>query len=172
MHPGLLRTAQWLRRRTQNVAALMLGVMFSCFLIQILLRYVFNYPVGWTEELSILCWMWGVLWGAVFVLSERDEVRFDILYSNVPEAVRRVFTVVTGLALVALYGISLPAAYRFVAFMKVERSAYLHVPINYLYAIYVIFSVGCIVRYGWLVVSAIRGKVPDTAALTEGTERL
>jgi C4-dicarboxylate transporter DctQ subunit len=171
MHPGLLRIAQWLRRRAQNVAALMLGVMFSCFLIQVLLRYVFNYPVGWTEELSILCWMWGVLWGAVFVLSERDEVRFDILYSNVPEAVRRVFTVVTGLALVALYGISLPAAYRFVAFMKVERSAYLHVPINFLYAIYVIFSVGCIVRYGWLVLSAIRGKAPDAAGLAEGTDR-
>ena len=171
MHPGLLRIAQWLRWRAQNVAALMLGIMFSCFLIQILLRYGFNYPVGWTEELSILCWMWGVLWGAVFVLSERDEVRFDILYSNVPEAVRRVFTVVTGLTLVALYGISLPAAYRFVAFMQVERSAYLHVPINYLYVIYVIFSVGCIVRYGWLVLSAIRHKVPDAAELAEGAER-
>ena len=47
------------------------GVVFS-FLLQIVLRYVFNYPVGWTEELSILCWMWGVLWGASFVLKERD----------------------------------------------------------------------------------------------------
>jgi TRAP-type C4-dicarboxylate transport system permease small subunit len=150
----------------------MLGVMFSCFLIQILFRYVFNYPVGWTEELSILCWMWGVLWGAVFVLSERDEVRFDFLYSNAPEAVRRVFTVATGLALVALYGISLPAAYRFVAFMKVERSAYLHVPINYLYAIYVIFAAGCIVRYSWLVWNAVRGKVADAAELADGMERL
>jgi TRAP-type C4-dicarboxylate transport system permease small subunit len=171
MHPGLLETAQWLRRRAQNAAALLLATMFACFLIQILLRYLFNYPVGWTEELSILCWMWGILWGAVFVLSERDEVRFDILYSNVPGSVRRVFTVATGLSLMALYGISLPAAYRFVAFMKVERSAYLHIPINYLYAIYVIFAVGCIVRYAWLVWKAIRGKVADAALLAEGTER-
>jgi TRAP-type C4-dicarboxylate transport system permease small subunit len=148
---------EWLQRRTHNIAALLLATMFGCFIVQIVLRYVFNYPVGWTEELSILCWMWGILWGAAFVVTERDEVRFDILYGNVPEGVRRVFTVITGLALIGLYGVSLPAAWSFVAFMKVERSAYLHVPINYLYSIYVIFAVACVVRYAWLVWVAIRG---------------
>ena len=162
MSPRLNRTAQWLRHRAQNISALLLATMFTCFLVQILFRYVFNSPVGWTEELSILCWMWGVLWGAAFVLAEHDEVRFDILYGNVPEGVRRVFTVITGLALIILYGVSLPAAYGFVAFMKVERSAYLHVPINYLYSIYVIFAVACIVRYAWLIWNAVRGRSPST----------
>jgi TRAP-type C4-dicarboxylate transport system permease small subunit len=167
MNAEALRIARWLRQRAQNVAALMLAMMFVCFLIQILFRYVFNYPVGWTEELSILCWMWGVLWGAAFVLTERDEVRFDILYGNVPERVRRIFTVVSGLALIVLYGISLPAAYGFVAFMKVERSAYLHITINYLYSIYLIFAVASICRYAWLVWSAIRGRFGSTAPAEE-----
>jgi TRAP-type C4-dicarboxylate transport system permease small subunit len=171
MSPRLNRTTHWLRRRAQNIAALLLAAMFTCFLIQILFRYVFNYPVGWTEELSILCWMWGVLWGAAFVLSEHDEVRFDILYGNVPEGVRRVFTVITGLALIVLYGVSLPAAYSFVAFMKVERSAYLHVPINYLYSIYVIFAVACIVRYAWLIWNAVRGRSPS-AERAEAADRV
>src|SRR3954462_11514464 len=107
----------------------MLATMFVCFLLQIVLRYVFNYPVGWTEELSILCWLWGVLWGAAFVIRDSEEVRFDILYANVPPPVRRGFVALSGLALIALYGISLPAAYEFVAFMKVERSTYLRVPL-------------------------------------------
>ncbi len=147
----------WLRHRTHNIAALLLATMFSCFLVQIFFRYVLNNPVGWTEELSILCWMWGILWGAAFVVTESDEVRFDIVYGNVSEGVRRVFTVITGLALIGLYGVSLPAAWSFVAFMKVERSAYLHVPISYLYSIYIVFAVACIVRYTWLVFTAIRG---------------
>ena len=157
MSDNAVRIARWLRRRAHNVAALLLATMFVCFLIQIVFRYVFKYPVGWTEEMSILCWLWGVLWGAAFILTERDEVRFDIVYSNVPDGMRRVFTVITAVALVLLYGISLPAAYGFVSFMKVERSAYLHVPINYLYSIYVIFAVACIIRYAWLVWNAIRG---------------
>jgi TRAP-type C4-dicarboxylate transport system permease small subunit len=167
MSPRLNRTARWLRRRAQNIAALLLATMFICFLIQILFRYVFNYPVGWTEELSILCWMWGVLWGAAFVLSEQDEVRFDVLSSNVTESVRRAFTVITGLVLIVLYGVSLPAAYSFVTFMKVERSAYLHVPINYLYSIYVVFAAACIVRYAWLVWSAVRGAGPPALGATD-----
>jgi TRAP-type C4-dicarboxylate transport system permease small subunit len=150
----------WLLRRTQNIAALLLATMFTCFLIQIFFRYVLNNPVGWTEELSILCWMWGILWGAAFVVTESDEVRFDIVYGNVSAGVRRVFTVITGLALIGLYGVSLPAAWSFVAFMKVERSAYLHVPIVYLYSIYVVFAVACIVRYAWLVWIALRGPRP------------
>lgn len=163
MNLGLLQTLGWLRERAHNVAALLLATMFACFLIQIVFRYVLNYPVGWTEELSILCWMWGILWGAAFIVAEQDEVRFDVLYGSVSQGVRRVFTVVTGLALIALYGISLPAAYSFVTFMKVERSAYLRVPINYLYSIYVIFAVACIARYVWLVISAIRGSQPSLA---------
>src|SRR5437762_4871394 len=150
MTPNALRIGPWLQRRAHNMAALLLGTMFISFLVQIFFRYILNYPVGWTEELSILCWMWGVLWGAAFIVTERDEVRFDIIYSNVSDGIRRLFTVVTGVALIFLYGISLPAAYSFVAFMKVERSAYLQVPINYLYAIYLIFAVASIVRYACL----------------------
>ena len=167
---SLATIGQWLRRRAENVAVALLGTMFVCFIIQIFSRYVLNYPVGWTEEVSILTWLWTVLWGAAFVISEREEVRFDIIYSAVSENTRRAFTIITGVALIFLYGVSMPAAYSFVAFMKVERSAYLHVPINYLYSIYVIFAAACIGRYCWLVWRAIRGGaglVADPATLSD-----
>jgi len=71
--------------------------------------------------------------------------------------VRRVFTAVSGLVLIVLYGISLPGAYSYVSFMRVERSAYLQVPISWLYSVYVIFAVACVGRYCWLVYQAVRG---------------
>jgi len=161
---------RFLRARAENVAVALLGTMFVCFIIQVFFRYVLNNPVGWTEEVSILTWLWTVLWGAAFVISEPEEVRFDIIYGAVSEGTRRVFTVITGVALIFLYGVSLPASYHFVAFMKVERSAYLHIPLNYLYSIYVIFAVACIGRYCWLVWRAIRGKpspATDPAKLSD-----
>lgn len=167
---GLANIGRWLHTRAENFAVALLGTMFVCFIIQIFFRYVLNNPVGWTEEVSILTWLWTVLWGAAFVISEKEEVRFDIIYSAVSENTRRVFTVITGIVLIFLYGISLPAAYSFVAFMKVERSAYLHIPVNYLYSIYVIFAAACIGRYCWLVWRAIRGDpspVTDPAALSD-----
>jgi C4-dicarboxylate transporter DctQ subunit len=158
-----IEIGRWLRRRAENVAVLLLLVMFASFIIQIFWRYVLNYPIGWSEEVVITTWLWTVLWGAAFVLSEKEEIRFDIIYSNLSERMRRIFTVITGVALVLLYGISLPAAYSYVSFMKVERSAYLHVPINYMYSVYLIFAVASICRYSWLVYQAIQGaKAPET----------
>ncbi|HEY7644994.1 MAG TPA: TRAP transporter small permease [Hyphomicrobiales bacterium] len=159
----LSRIGDWLRRRAENILVIILTIMFVSFLIQVFSRYVLNDPVGWSEEVIVTMWLWTVLWGSAFVLSEREEIRFDIIYSNLSERIRRVCTVITGVVLIALYTISLPAAYAYVSFMKVERSPYLHVPINWMYSIYVIFAVASIVRYCWLVYEAIRGeKAPQT----------
>ena len=156
-----VRLARWLRRRAENVCAALLVAMFVCFILQILTRYVFNYPLGWTDEVSVLCWIWCVLWGAVFALRERDEVRFDIIYSSASEKTRRIFTIITGVAVIVLFAIALPAVIAYVTFLKVERSAYLGIRLDYLYSIYVLFSVGVIVRYAALTLQAIRGQAPD-----------
>jgi C4-dicarboxylate transporter, DctQ subunit len=156
-----ITAGRWLRRRAENVSALLLLAMFVCFIIQIAARYVFNYPLGWTDEVSVLCWIWCTLWGAAFVLREKDEVRFDIIYSAASEKTRRIFTIITGIAAIALFGIALPAVFSYVTFLKVERSAYLGIRLDYLYSIYLLFSLAVIVRYAALTWRAIKGKPPE-----------
>jgi len=160
--PRILETAAWLRRRAENVAAALLLVMFLAFLCQIVFRYVFGWPTGWAFELSIITWLWLVLWGAAFVVGERDEIRFDIIYGLVRPGTRRVFSVITGVALIVLYGISLPAIYDYVAFMKVEKSAYLGIRLDILYSVYVLFAGAAIARYVWLVWRSLTGHVPSS----------
>jgi TRAP-type C4-dicarboxylate transport system permease small subunit len=163
MPSNLVKVARWLRRRAENVAVALLTLMFATFILQIFFRYVLDDPLGWSEEVIITAWLWTVLWGAAFILDESEEIRFDILYSNISEKTRRIFTVLTGVALVLLYGISLPAAYGYVSFMKVEHSAYLRVPLNWMYSIFIVFTVASIGRYCWLVWRAVRGdKSPET----------
>lgn len=169
MTTKIVAIGRMLRRRAENIAALMLATMFVCFILQIFFRYVLNRPVGWTEELSTTMWIWGILWGAVFVLRERDEVRFDIIYSALGARVRRVFTVVTGVTLVVFYAIALPAVFSYVTFMKVEKSAYLGIRLDYLYSVYLIFAVGAMVRYGGLAWRAFRGHAPETEAASRST---
>jgi TRAP-type C4-dicarboxylate transport system permease small subunit len=161
MPPAARSLASWLSRRAENVAAAMLAVMFAAFIIQIFFRYVVNFPIGWTQELSVILWLWLVLWGAAFVVREREEIRFDIVYGAVGPRARRVMCIVTAAALVALYAISLPAVVDYVAFMKVERTAYLKIRFDLLYSIYIAFAVAAIVRYLWLGWQALRGVVPE-----------
>jgi TRAP-type C4-dicarboxylate transport system permease small subunit len=151
----------WLARRAENIVAAMLAVMFCAFIVQIFFRYVANFPVGWTQELSVILWLWLVLFGAAFVVREREEIRFDIIYGGVGPKARRVMCVITAVALVALYGLSLPAVVDYVTFMKVEKTAYLKIRFDWLYSIYIVFVVAVIIRYIWLAWQALRGVAPE-----------
>lgn len=150
----------WLRRRAEDVAAAMLAVMFAAFLLQILFRYVLNFPVGWTSELTLVMWLWLVLWGAAFVTPEHGEIRFDLLIGMARRRLRIAMGVVTALALLVLYGASLPATYRYVAFMKVEKSSYLKIRMDWLFSIYLLFLAAILVRYLWILAQLLRGREP------------
>ena len=162
-----LGNGTWLHRRAEDVSVMLLGTMFVVFLLQIGFRYFLVRPLSWSEEVCILCWLWGVLWGAAFVLSDDEEIRMDIIYNSVPDRVRRVFKIITSVILVLLLLISLPASWDYVTFMKRERTASLHIPINYLYSIYIIFSVACIIRHCRLVWIAVRGTSPPSGPVKE-----
>ena len=40
--------------------------MFVCFIVQIVFRYFFNFPIGWTSELSVITWLYIALLGSAF----------------------------------------------------------------------------------------------------------
>jgi len=167
MNPFFRNTGAWLRRRAENFAAGLLGVMFVAFIVQIVFRYFLNFPIGWTSELSVIAWLWLVLWGAAFVVKENEEIRFDLVYGAVGPRTRRVMGIVTAVSIVILYAASLPATVKYVSFMKVEKTSYLKIPFDWLYSIYVFFLIAVIVRYLWLLAHLLRGKDPDALDATK-----
>ena len=166
------KPGNWLRHRAENFLAALLAIMFVAFLLQIAFRYLLNFPVGWTAELTIIAWLWGVLWGAAFVVKEREEVRFDLIYGALGARTRRIAGISTGIAIVTLYAMSLPATVDYVRFMKVERTAYLKIRFDHLFSIYVLFVVAVIVRYVWILSQLFRGKDPTGVDLTAASSGL
>lgn len=142
----LTRVLKPLHRFAEAVAAGLLAVIFVAFLVQIVMRYLFNWPVGWTTELSLVCWLWLVLWGAAFVLKDDEEIRIDMISARGSYRTRRVVGSVVAVAIIVLFGMSLPGAWSYVTFMKVEKSSYLGVRMDITYSIYIVFVVAVILR--------------------------
>ena len=172
MSAFLSRLGAWLHARAENLLAAMLAVMFTVFIVQIVFRYIINLPIGWTNEVSVIMWIWMVLFGTAFVVRDYEEIRFDILYATVSDRTRRIMVVVCALTVVVLFGIALPAVLDYIGFMKVERTAYLKISFDWLYSIYGIFAVATIVRQLWLGYQAIWGKTSavdvDVTKITSG----
>lgn len=144
--PSLLRIGSWLRRRAENIVALLLASMFVTFLIQIVFRYLLNLPLGWTVEYVAIAWLWGILFGYSFVVRNDDEIRLDIVYQAMSHNVRRVMDVIGGLVIAGVMAWSLPAAYEYITFMSIERTAYMRLPFDLVFSIYIAFAVAIIVR--------------------------
>ncbi|HSH88722.1 MAG TPA: TRAP transporter small permease subunit [Ramlibacter sp.] len=153
-----------LHRFAEVIAAGLLAVIFVAFIVQIVLRYVFNWPVGWTTELSLLCWLWLVLWGAAFVLKDEDEIRIDMVTAHVGPRARRVIGAIAAIAVIVLFGMSLPASWSYVTFMKVEKSSYLGLRMDLTYSIYIVFLVAVIARALRQLVRGPEPATPSTAA--------
>jgi hypothetical protein len=140
---------------------MMLAVMFGAFLVTIVFRYVLNWPAGWASELSTVMWIWLVLWGAAFVLREREEIRFDIFYGSGRAGGApghdagdlRLAVILSSCSRCRRSGTTSPS-------WKVQRTAYLRIRYDWLFSIYVVFAVAIVVRYGWLIVRAVQGHDP------------
>ena len=155
------KTGAWLRHRAENVAAALLAVMFAAFMVQIVFRYFFNFPIGWTSELSVVTWLWLVLWGAGFVVKETEQIRFDLVSEWTGRRARRAMAIITGISIVALYALSLPATAKYIAFMKVESTSYLKIRFDWLFSIYALFLLAVIARYLWILWHLLRGEDPE-----------
>lgn len=150
----------WLHRFAEAVAAFLLALIFVAFIVQIVARYLFNAPVGWTTELSLAAWLWLVLWGAAFVLKDDEEIRIDLFTARAGPRVRRVIGAIAALSVMVLFGLSLPGAWDYVTFMKVEKSSYLGIRMDITYSIYVVFVVAVIAR---ALRQLVRGNAPASS---------
>jgi len=155
----LRRTLDSLHRFAEAVAAALLAVIFVAFIVQIALRYLFNWPVGWTTELSLAAWLWLVLWGAAFVLKDDEEIRIDLLAGRASPRMRRLIGAIGAVSLILLFGMSLPASWAYVTFMKVEKSSYLGIRMDVMYSIYLVFALAVIARS---VRQLVRGPAPSS----------
>jgi TRAP-type C4-dicarboxylate transport system permease small subunit len=137
----------WLQARADDVAVGLLTAMFLAFVLQIVSRYLFNRPLGWTLELCLTMWLWTVFWGSAFCLRNNDHVRFDLLYHAVNEKLRRVFAGICAAAIIVAMAWSLPATWDFVSFLQIKKSATMRIPLFYIFVIYIVFMTASIVMY-------------------------
>ena len=137
----------WWQARADDVAVGLLTAMFVAFVLQITARYVVNYPLPWTLELSLTMWLWTVFWGSALCLRNKDHIAFDMIYNHVRPGVRRVFGAISALAIIVAMLASLPATWDWVSFLTIKKSATLRIPLAYVFSLFLLFMLGTIVIY-------------------------
>ena len=101
--------------------------------LQVICRYVFNSPLGWTEQICRLLFLWGVLIGIPVVFYNKADIVFDLLFNALPFKARKVlasFFSILGVVFSVFYFI---CGYGLVAKTGMRMTAGIEMPMNVLY---------------------------------------
>lgn len=179
------KISRWVSRISDAIAAALLAAIFLIFLLQIASRYLpkivtyfeLNHiaplaaiqPLGWTLELIGILWVWVIFFSCAFVVRERDHVKFDILYLVVSSKTRRVFALITALAIVVGMVYAFLPTWDYIDFMRMRRTATVRnpftgtkIPLRTIFFIYMVFMAVVGARYAWLFVTVWRHGPPKT----------
>lgn len=151
---------RWGGRGAEVILGLILGALFVSFLIQIVFRYLLNLPLGWTVEFVSIAWLWGILFGYAFVVRESDVIRLDILYAALPRWARRALDVITGTICAGIFLWTLPQVWGYIDFMSIEKTSYMKIRFDYVFAIYVPFAISVVIRCGISIWRGLTGAGP------------
>lgn len=136
--------AGW-RKFAESVAALSFAVMFFAFIVQVVSRYVFNAPVAWTLELCAISYVWVVFWTCDILVSERQQIVFDVIYNWFKPGPRRWLAIFNTASLGLVFLAALPGVFDYVRYLGRRSSMLLHVRMDLVYSCFAIFMIAVVV---------------------------
>jgi TRAP-type C4-dicarboxylate transport system permease small subunit len=76
----------------------MVGIISIILGLGVILRYVLNDPITWSEEFVVTLFVWLVMLGVPSALRSRMHIRIDVLILRLSPSLRRLFGVIACLA--------------------------------------------------------------------------
>ncbi len=130
------------------VAVAMFVAVFAVFLLKVALRYLFNDPVAWADEVSAILFVWIIFWANALLLGEREQIRFDLVLRLLPPRGRRVAAILRNGVILLLVAAGMPAALSYLWFLRGQTTPVLQWPMGAVFACFGLFLGAVCVRSG------------------------
>lgn len=127
------------RRVAEGIAAAVFALLFLVFVVQVAMRFLFNKPLAWSDELIVVLYILMVFWSAATLLKEKEHVMLDLVYETLPPGGKRIFGLLGAALTAGLLLFLLPEAFDYVRFMHREKTPVLDIPFSYVFAPFVFF---------------------------------
>ena len=148
---------RWFKKAADTLGGIIFLCLFLTFLVQITARFGFNKPLPWSDELAVILYLWAILWAAAFMVPEREQVVFDLLWNSASVGTRRVMRIVGNLMIGGLALVAIPASWDYVHFMAREGSPVLGISFMWIFLPFVLLLIALVIRCTWAIWNAVRG---------------
>lgn len=119
-------------------------VMFLTFIIQIIARYIFKFPLTWAYEVTVIGFSWTVIFGACYAMRKRAHVKFTLIYDMLSgkkaAIVRMLGNIIILVAFIALFVPSI----EYVKFMDFQATSVFKIKLSWIFSAFIYFVLSII----------------------------
>jgi len=81
-----------------GIAVLCMVLILALVVAQVVMRYVFNSPLTWSEELAVFVMIWLTFIGSLICMRDNEHIEVTILVDHMPRALQRIVMVFSRMA--------------------------------------------------------------------------
>lgn len=139
----------WIRNCVElyiPIAALL--IMFCTFVFQIFSRYVLKQPVQWAYEVTVMCYLWMVVLGALFTERDRSHVTFTLFYDQFGVKGKALIAFLgNALMLVAFVAMFIPSCNMILDQMSKQVTSVFKIGLNIVYFPFIPFNIIMVIYF-------------------------
>lgn len=125
-----------------NIAiAFSLAAMSLAVFGNVVLRYVFNSGLTWSEEMSRYFFVWLVFLGAIAALKDKMHLGVDIVVNALPKKIQKIVFVISNAIVLYLLWIFLDGSWKMTLLNMNSTGPATGMPLSYLYGIGIVTSI-------------------------------
>ena len=146
------------RRVARAADAVCIGLFAAVFLVfvwKIAMRYLAHVAVAWADEVSVVLFIWIIFIANGFLVEDRRQISFDVLYRHVGPSTRRIFWFLRILLIGGILAAALPGALDYIGFLWRERTPVLLWRLDFVYSCFGLFMLAVLLRLAFRLVRLV-----------------
>lgn len=154
-----------------NIAiALSLAAMSLSVLLNVILRYVFNSGLTWSEEVSRYFFVWLVFLGAVSALKDKMHLGVDLVVKALPKRMQKVvFVISNGIVLYILW-LVVDGSWKMSVLNMNSTGPATGMPLSYLYGIGVVSGIWMMILVASSVFKVLKNETDNFTTVQSSEE--
>lgn len=118
--------------------------MFLTFILQIVMRYIFKYPLTWAYEVTVIGFSWTVILGACYAMRSRSHVKFTLIYDMLSGKKAAIVRAAGNLILIVGFILLIIPSYKYITFMNFQKTSVFKIRLSWVFSPFVYFLISII----------------------------
>jgi len=131
---ALLRIIDIFNKWLTILLGVVLGVMSIVIIVQVLSRYIFGFPLPWSEELARYLMAYSIFVGAALALRHQQLIAVEFISERLSFGPRRILKIVINLIGILLFAILFIQGLAMMEKVSAQLSAAMQIPMSIPYA--------------------------------------